>query len=91
MDWERQLQDETRNISVLRFGATYIMGLTVNVNGPTLPLHDGQGQSELESIWMPCIQKHDVGPDGWHNPCKRQLKVSTVLTRFGEWEKLNQG
>ena len=29
MDWAKQLQDETRNIQVWEFGASYIRGLTV--------------------------------------------------------------
>ena len=29
--WQRQLKGETRNISVLRFGASYIIGLTVHL------------------------------------------------------------
>ena len=31
MDWAKQLQDETRNTEVLRFGVAYIRGLTVVV------------------------------------------------------------
>ena len=33
MDWPRQLQDETRKIKVLGFGAAYIRALTVIFSG----------------------------------------------------------